>query len=457
MKQEAFREESDSMGTVLIPVDAYYGPQTARAIENFPASGLRFQRSFIKALALLKKCAASVNGTLGIVPDNLAEAIGKAAGEVVDGMFEDQFRVDIFQTGSGTSTNMNMNEVIACRANEILTEKKAAKAPVHPNDHVNAGQSSNDVIPSAMHLSAADTIVNELLPAIEKLEKALAAKSDKFENIEKIGRTHLQDAVKMTLGNEFSGYARLMEQGRESMAKAIEYLSELALGGTAVGTGLNAHERFATNVIEILGRETGIPLRKAKNHFAAQSALSAVMETSGSLKTLASNLIKISNDIRWLSSGPRCGLGELTLPALQPGSSIMPGKINPVIPEAVIQMAAQVIGNDATITVSAQSGNFELNTMLPVTAYNLLQSISLLASACGMLAEKCVAGIRANRETCSSNVRKSLALATQLVPYTGYDKAAEIAKQAFKTGETIPEIVKKEKTVSDKVFKELFG
>lgn len=451
-----FRKEKDTMGSVHIPKNALYGAQTQRAVENFPISGLRFPMPFISALALIKKSASEVNAALRIIDKKLASAIGQASQEIMEGKFEDQFVVDVFQTGSGTSTNMNMNEVIATRANEILTGKKQGKDPVHPNDQVNTGQSSNDVIPSAIHISALLLIRDQLAPSLANLKTTLSKKSLEFKNIKKIGRTHLQDAVPMTLGQEFSGYARQIELGIHRIEAVQERLAELALGGTAVGNGLNAHPDFASKVIKSISDYTKLPFTEAKNHFEAQAAQDTAVETSGALKVIAVSLIKIANDIRWLSSGPRCGIGEITLPALQPGSSIMPGKVNPVIPEAVIQVAAQVIGNDAAITFGGQAGNFELNVMLPVIAYNLLQSITLLSSASNVFADKCVSGIMANKDKSESFINQSLALATNLIPYIGYDKAAEIAKKAFETGKSIKETALNEKILSKDVIDSLF-
>jgi len=435
-----YRKEQDSMGIVNVPENAYYGSQTQRAVDNFPVSGLRLPAALIHALALIKKYAARVNDTLGLLDAQLAQAIAQAAQDVMDGRFDDQFVVDVFQTGSGTSTNMNMNEVVASRANEILTGKKGGRSPVHPNDHVNMGQSSNDVIPSVIHIAALTRLNSRLIPALESLKQALSAKSNEFKDIRKLGRTHLQDAVPLTLGQEFSGYARQIELGIERIRAVAPRLSELALGGTAVGSGLNAHPEFAKNVIALISERSGLPFTEAVNHFEAQAGQDAAVETSGALKTLSVSLVKIANDIRWLASGPRSGIGEITIPSLQPGSSIMPGKVNPVIPEAVIQVAAQVVGNDATITMGGQAGNFELNVMLPVMAYNLLQSISILASVTQTFAAKCIAGITANREVCAAYIEKSLALATALVPRIGYDQAAAIAKKAYETGKTIRQI-----------------
>jgi fumarate hydratase class II len=347
---------------------------------------------------------------------------------------------------------MNMNEVVACRANEILSGKKSGKTPVHPNDHVNLGQSSNDVIPSVIHIAAMVAIRQNLMPALQSLQKALAQKARKFAKIQKIGRTHLQDAVPMLLGQEFSGYARQIELGIDRIAAVEGRLCELALGGTAVGTGINAHPEFAGQVIALVSSHTSIEFQEATNHFEAQAAQDAAVETSGALKTLAVSLVKIANDIRWLASGPRCGIGEINLPSLQPGSSIMPGKVNPVIPEAVIQVAAQVMGNDTTIMMGGQGGNFELNAMLPVMAFNLLQSIELLAAAADVFARKCIDGILANQEACAGYIEQSLALATGLVPKIGYDQAAAVSKKAYETGKTIRQVVLDEKILTEKEF-----
>ncbi|MFC1580767.1 class II fumarate hydratase [Thermodesulfobacteriota bacterium] len=434
------REEKDTMGTVMVPEDAYYGAQTQRAVENFDISGLTLPTVFIKALGLIKKHAAHVNQELGLLEEDLAKAIMAAADEVVDGKLEDQFVIDVFQTGSGTSTNMNANEVITGRANEILTGKKGAKSPVHPNDHVNAGQSSNDVIPTTIHVAALMEIRGGLIPAMEGLQRALEKKAAEFPDVRKIARTHLQDAVPMALGEEFSGYARQLALSIRRVQGTEESLSELALGGTAVGTGLNTHPEFAAGVISRLSQDTGCPFKEALNHFEAQAAQDAAVETSGALKCYAVSLIKIANDIRWLSSGPRCGLGEINIPSLQPGSSIMPGKVNPVILEAVIQVGTQVIGNDAAITMSGQAGNFELNVMLPVIAHNLLQSIALLRSVTVVLEEKCIKGITANSKRCAANLEQSLAVCTALVPVIGYDNAAAIAKAAYAQEKTVREV-----------------
>jgi len=440
--KDKFRTESDSMGEMRVPEDAYYGAQTARAVENFPISGLKFSRPFIRALGLIKKHAAIVNQSLGLLDAKFADAIARAAQEVADGTLDAHFVVDIFQTGSGTSTNMNANEVIAHRATELLGTGGASSVEpmhVHPNDHVNRGQSSNDVIPTALHLAALHEIEFRLIPALKELHQSLAKKAVEFDNILKIGRTHLQDATPMRLGQEFSGYASQIEHGIRRLENVRPHLGELALGGTAVGTGLNTHPEFARRVIEGL-RETKLELREAPNHFEAQAARDACVEASGSLKTIAVGLIKIANDIRWLGSGPRLGLGELKLPATQPGSSIMPGKVNPVMCEMVIQVGAQVIGNDAAITFAGTFGNFELNTMLPVIAHNLLQSIEILANASQVFARRCVAGLEADAAKCEANIERSLAMCTALATVIGYDKAAHIAKVAYETNRNVREV-----------------
>ena len=452
-----YRKEKDSLGTVTVPEDAYYGASTQRAINNFPISGLRFSRSFIFSLAMIKKCAAMVNGELGLLDEKISKSIVASAQEIMEGKFDTQFPVDVFQTGSGTSTNMNMNEVIASRANETITGEKGGKIPVHPNDHVNLGQSSNDVIPSALHISALTRIKGRLVPALLRLKKSLLHKTSEMGDVKKIGRTHLQDAVPMFLGQEFSGYARQVALGIKRIEAVEDRLAELALGGTAVGNGLNTHPDFAKKVVALISKYSNLNFTEAENHFEAQGAQDAAVETSGALKTIAVSLVKICNDIRWLASGPRCGLGEISIPSVQPGSSIMPGKINPVIPEAVIQAAVQVMGNDTTIMIGGQAGNFELNVMLPVIAYNLLQSIDLLSSGADVLAEKCIDGIGANRGNCAGNIEKSLALATYLVPHIGYDKAAAIANKAHETGKTIIQVASEEENLSEKELKKIFN
>jgi fumarate hydratase class II len=440
MQKQNFRIETDSMGEVQVPRAAYYGAQTQRAVQNFRISGLRFPREFIRALGLIKRAAARVNLELGFLSREVADAIIQAAGEVVEGRLDDQFPLDIFQTGSGTSTNMNANEVIANRAIEILGGELGSKSPVHPNDQVNRGQSSNDVIPTAIHIAAAESISEGLLPVLSACEKELTSKSEQFDHIIKIGRTHLQDATPVRLGQEFSGYARQVALAREQIEQSLTGLMELALGGTATGTGLNAPPGFAARVIELLAEETGLSLVEAKNHFAAQGGQEAQVATSGGLRTLAVALTKIGNDLRWLSSGPRCGLGELQLPAVQPGSSIMPGKVNPVILESLLQVAVQVMANDWAVTLGGQAGTLELNVMLPVMAFNLLQSIELLKTGVGNFTEKCLRGVEANEARCQELVEKSLALCTPLAPVIGYDKAAHIAHLAYESGKTVREV-----------------
>ncbi|HEX3626644.1 MAG TPA: class II fumarate hydratase [Verrucomicrobiae bacterium] len=434
-----FRTESDSMGQMQVPADAYYGASTARAVENFPISSLRFSRQFIRALGLIKKHAAAGNTGLDLLPQNISSAVQQAAQEVVEGKWDSHFVVDIFQTGSGTSTNMNANEVIANRACEIAGGKRGDKS-IHPNDHVNRGQSSNDVIPTAIHLAALDGIVRTLVPALEELHSELDRKAREFDLVLKIGRTHLQDATPIRLGQEFSGYASQVAHGIARLKSLEKHLGELPLGGTAVGTGINTHLEFSRRTIAGIAAELKLNLREASNHFEAQGSIDALVEASGALKTVAVSLIKIANDVRWLGSGPRCGLGEIKLPATQPGSSIMPGKVNPVMCEMVIQVGAQVIGNDAAVTFAGTFGNFELNTMLPVAAHNLLQSIELLASASRVFARRCVAGLEADAQKCESNIEKSLAMCTSLAPVIGYDKAAKIAKVAYESGRTVREV-----------------
>ncbi len=436
----AYRMENDSMGLVQVPADALYGAQTMRAVENFPVSGIPFPRSFIRSLGLIKLAAAQVNQQLGHLDPTLAGGIVQAAQEVADGRWDADFPIDIFQTGSGTSTNMNANEVIANRASQILGQELGSKM-VHPNDHVNMGQSSNDVIPTAIHVAAYLEVNEALLPALRHLHAALAAKAVEFDDVLKTGRTHLMDAMPVRLGQEFGGYAAQIEASMQRVEASLRRLAELALGGTAVGTGINALPGFADGVAHRLRQLTGLPFREAGNHFAAQAAMDAAVELSGQLKTVAVSLMKISNDLRWMNSGPIAGLGEIALPALQPGSSIMPGKVNPVIPEAVAMIAAQVFGNDLTVTIAGQSGVFELNVMLPVLAYNLLQSITLLASGSRLLADKAIDGTVANRQRMLSLIDKNPILVTALNPVIGYDKAAAAAKQAYAQGRTIREVV----------------
>lgn len=444
---EATRVERDSMGEMQVPVNAYYGASTQRAVLNFPISDLRFPRQFIRALGQIKQAAAQANTALGTLDPHIAEAIVQAAQEVIDGKLDAHFVLDIFQTGSGTSTNMNANEVIANRASELLGGSRGSRK-VHPNDHVNFGQSSNDVIPTAMHLSALVSIEQDLLPALQGLQEALSAKAEEFMPVIKTGRTHLQDATPIRLGQEFQGYAGQIERGIARMRHAQQELSEVALGGTAVGTGINTHPEFAARVCQRLSELNNIPIHETNNHFQAQNTLDNIVEASGALNTLAVSLLKIANDIRWLGSGPRAGIGEIELPAVQPGSSIMPGKVNPVIAESVCMACAQVMGNHTTITVAGQSGNFEINVMMPITAYNLLQSISLLAAVAHNFTEQCIKGLQAT-EKGPEMVERGLAICTALAPVIGYDAAASISKEAYKTGKTIREITRAKTNLSE--------
>jgi fumarate hydratase, class II len=437
-----YRTERDSMGEMQVPVDAYYGASTQRAVENFPISGRPIPGELIRALGIIKGAAAVVNHEKGILSDEQHDAIRQAAQQVADGELDDHFPVDVFQTGSGTSSNMNANEVIANRATEILGGEMGSKL-VHPNDHVNAGQSSNDVFPTAVHLAAYESATAVLLPALERLHGSLQAKAEEFAEVVKSGRTHLMDATPVTLGQEFSGYARQIELGAERVRAALERVAELPLGGTAVGTGLNAPEGMTEGVIAELRRVTGSDaLREADNHFEAQGARDALVELSGACKVIAVSLTKIANDLRWMGSGPRAGIGEIRLPEIQPGSSIMPAKVNPVIPESVTQVACQVIGNDAAITVGGLSGNFELNVYIPMMARNLLESLRLLATTSVNFAEQCIDGITANEERCTELVEKNLSSVTALVPAIGYDKSAELAKQALREDRPLREVVK---------------
>ena len=440
MTSGAFRTEKDSMGEMSVPESALYGASTQRAVLNFPISGYRFSRPFIRALGLLKWAAAQSNHDLGLLDAHRSALIVQAAEEVIEGKLDEHFPLDIFQTGSGTSTNMNANEVISNRCRQLAGPELAARDPVHPNDHVNMGQSSNDVIPSAIHISAAEELKNNLLPALQSLHTELGAKAKEFWPIIKIGRTHLMDATPVRLGQNFGGYAQQIAYAGERTQRAIEMLQELALGGTAVGTGLNRPDEFPAKVMRHLKHRTGIDFREATNHFEAQGSKDATVEVSGHLKTIAVSLFKIANDIRWLSSGPRCGIGEIQLPATQPGSSIMPGKVNPVICESTMMVCSQVIGNDACITWAGANGNFELNVMMPVLAHNLLESIRLLANVCRTFTEKCVRGIVANEERCRELVELSMAMVTSLAPKIGYDRATEVAKESAKTGRTVREI-----------------
>ncbi len=436
---EQSRVERDSMGEVEVPAGAYYGASTRRAVDNFPVSGIRFSRRFIWALGLIKGSAATVAANQGHLSVDEARAIRAAADEVMEGALDDHFPLDVFQTGSGTSTNTNANEVIARRARELLGEIEGRR--VHPNDHVNVGQSSNDVIPTAIHVAAAAAIAEDLIPELEALAGRLRAKADEFSHVVKSGRTHLMDATPVTLGQEFSGYATQIAKGAERLRKVLPELEELPLGGTAVGTGINAPEGFAGAVIALLAERTGLAFREADDHFEAQAAKDAAVMSSGAIKTVAVSMFKIANDLRWLGSGPTSGLAEIQLPDLQPGSSIMPGKVNPVIPEMVMQVAAQVVGNDATVTWAAANGNFELNVMMPVLAHNLLQSIELLASASSGLRDRCVAGITANEDRATELVERNVIVVTALNPHIGYDNGALVAKEALATGRSVRDVV----------------
>ncbi|MEU2455134.1 class II fumarate hydratase [Streptomyces sp. NPDC012765] len=432
---DAFRIEHDSMGDVRVPRHAKWRAQTQRAVENFPVSGQRLERAHIEALARIKAAAAAVNAKLGVVDQDVADAIRSAAAEVADGRWDDHFPVDVFQTGSGTSSNMNTNEVIATLATERLGRE------VHPNDHVNASQSSNDVFPSSIHIAATAAVTGELIPALEHLAAALERKAAEFAQVVKAGRTHLMDATPVTLGQEFGGYAAQVRYGVERLRAALPRLAELPLGGTAVGTGINTPPGFSAAVIAEVATATGLPLTEARDHFEAQGARDALVETSGMLRTVAVSLTKISNDLRWMASGPRTGLAEINLPDLQPGSSIMPGKVNPVVPEAVLMVAAQVMGNDATVAVAGAAGNFELNVMLPVMARNLLESIRLLGSASRLLADRTIDGITANEARAREYAESSPSVVTPLNRYIGYEEAAKVAKRSLAERRTIREVV----------------
>jgi fumarate hydratase, class II len=450
-----YRTETDTMGEVQVPASAYYGAQTQRAVENFPISGIRFNRRLIRALGLLKKACAEVNLERKALEVTIGEAIVKAAQEVSEGRLDEQFPVDIFQTGSGTSSNMNANEVIANRAIEILGGVRGSKKPVHPNDHVNKGQSSNDIIPTVIHIAALEAIDRDLLPALEGLHQALRQKAKAFDPIVKIGRTHLADAVPIRLGQEFSGYAQQVANGIRRVEAARGGLSELALGGTAVGTGINSDPKFARSVIARVARQTSIAFKQAPNLFEALAARDAAVEASGALKTVACGLSKIANDIRWLGSGPRCGLAEIHIPDLQPGSSIMPAKVNPVMSEMLLMVCAQVIGNDAAITLGGLSGNFELNVMKPLIAHNLLLSIEVLARGAAAFTEKCVKGIEADAERCKEMIERSLAMCTALAPRIGYEAAAAIAKEAYQTNRTVREVAREKRLMPEEELSRL--
>jgi fumarate hydratase class II len=444
-----FRKEQDSLGEVAVPADALWGAQTQRAVENFPVSGRRLPRRLIRALALIKQAAAQVNRSKGHLPAEIADAIARAAQEVADGKHDAQFPVDVFQTGSGTSSHMNTNEVIANRAIELLGGQRGSKSPVHPNDHVNRGQSSNDVFPSAVHLAAAEALEQDLLPALRGLQAALQDKARAFDPVVKIGRTHLQDAVPIRLGQEMAGYATMVGNAVRRLQSARPAVLELALGGTAVGTGLGAAPGFAPAVIARLAQETGLPVRQAPDLCEALATRDGLVELSAALRGAAVSLTKIANDLRWLASGPRCGLGEIRLPELQPGSSIMPGKVNPVMPEMLLMVCAEVVGNDATVAWAGAAGNFELNAMIPVIAWNVLTSIDLLARALPLFSGRCVAGLQADAERCAALVEQSLALATALVPRLGYDASAAIARESVATGKTVRQLVRDKKLIPD--------
>jgi fumarate hydratase class II len=444
------RMEKDSMGEMSLPEGALYGASTQRAVLNFPVSGYRFPRPFIRALGLIKWAAAQANHDLGLLDAEPAALIVQAAEEVIEGKLDQHFPLDIFQTGSATSTNTNANEVIANRCAQLAGKPIGSRELVHPNDHVNMGQSSNDVIPTAIHISAAEQLKTHLVPALGKLHAALDAKAKEFWDIIKIGRTHLMDATPVRLGQEFSGYAQQVAYGKQRAEKAIEVLREVALGGTAVGTGLNRHLDLPKKALRHIEQRTGIAFYEAKNHFEAQGGKDAIVEASGQLKTIATSLFKIANDIRLLGSGPRCGIGELQLPATQPGSSIMPGKVNPVMSESMMMVCAEVFGNDTAITWAGANGNFELNVMMPVMAHDLLESIRILANVVDAFCEKCVTGIKANKERCAELVELSMAMVTALAPKIGYDKAAEIAKESVRTGKTVRELCREKKILPEK-------
>lgn len=448
------RIEKDSMGEMQVAADAYYGAQTQRAVLNFPVSGYRFGRRMIRAMGLIKYAAAEANAALGKLDRKIAAAIQKAAREVIDGKLDEQFVLDIFQTGSGTSTNMNANEVIANRACELMGGTRGSK-DVHPNDHVNMGQSSNDVIPTAIHIAVVESMHRDLMPALHRLHQALDAKARTFDEIVKIGRTHLMDATPIRLGQVFSGYASQISHADRRLISKVIALRELPIGGTAVGTGINTHPDFSRRICDIINHETGETFHEARNHFEAQHAKDALVGAAGTMKTIAISLNKIANDIRLLGSGPRCGFGELILPAVQPGSSIMPGKVNPVICESVMQVCAQVVGAEAAVSFAgATLGTFELHVGMPVMAHNLLESIRLTANVCHVFVEKCIDGLQANRKRCEDLIEQSLMMCTSLAPIIGYDKAAEIAKEAHQTGKTVRQICVEKKLMSEKELNE---
>jgi len=447
---ESHRIEKDSLGEVRVPADALYGAQTQRAVENFPISGRGFGRRFIEALGRLKEAAAETNVDLGLLSAGRGDAIAAAAREVADGKWDDHFPLDIYQTGSGTSTNMNANEVIAALANR----SGAAESRVHPNDHVNYGQSSNDIIPTAIHVACRAAIRDELVPALGRLHEALADRARDFDGIVKSGRTHLMDATPVRLGQEFGGYARQVEKGIERVERAAEELAEVALGGTATGTGINTHPEFASRTMAKVAARYGIDFREAEDHFEAQGAKDACVSLAGALNTVAASLMKVADDIRWLASGPTSGISEIQLPAVQPGSSIMPGKVNPVICEALMMVCARVAGNATTVTIGGQRGNFELNVMMPVIADALLESITLLAGASRAFADRCVAGIEANEQRARELLDRNPAIATALNPYIGYDAAAKVAKQAAREGRAVRDVVRSRGLLDDETLEE---
>jgi fumarate hydratase class II len=435
------RIEQDSMGAMSVPANALWGPQTQRAVENFPISGYRFPRGFIRALGIVKIAAAETNIKLGLLDQTIGGSIIQASREVMAGKWDNQFVVDIFQTGSGTSTNMNANEVIAHRAAQIARDTTGRSLAIHPNDHVNMGQSSNDVIPTCLHIAACEALKLKLIPTLEELSRELEKKAHEFHDIVKLGRTHLQDATPIRLGQEFSGYTAMVKHGVRRIENSLHFLAELALGGTAIGTGINTHPDFAKMAVREINALTRIQFREAENHFEAQGGRDAVVEAHAAIKTAAVSLTKIANDIRWMGAGPYGNIAELLIPPVQPGSSIMPGKVNPVMAEALLQVTAQVIGNDAVICTAGMSGNFELNIMIPVMAYNFLASAELLANAVNAFTRRCVAGLKADEKRCRELAEKSLALVTALTPYIGYDMAAKVAKEAHESGKTLREII----------------
>ena len=444
------RTEKDSMGPMEVPADALYAASTQRAVLNFPVSGCRFGRELIRALGMIKAAAAQANLELRRISPERADLIRRAAGEVTEGKLDAHFPIDIFQTGSGTSTNMNANEVIANRCSQLAGKPIGSRDPVHPNDHVNMGQSSNDVIPTAIHVAVAEQLGRSVIPALDRLRAAFEHKASEFWEVIKIGRTHLMDATPVRLGQEFGGYARQCELAVQRAQQAIREVAELPIGGTAVGTGLNCHPEFAGIVVRNLSRTAGTEFREAANHFEAQSAKDGLVQASGCLKTIAVSLTKIAGDLRWLGSGPRCGIGEIALPETQPGSSIMPGKVNPVMCEAVMQVCARIIGNDATVTwAAAQLSNFELNVGMPVIAHAMLESCTLLANVVEIFRKRCVEGITANKNRCNELIEFSMAMVTSLVPLIGYDKSAEIAKESAKTGKTVRQLCREKKILPD--------